>query len=321
MSKALRIVFAGTPEFAAIHLQSVLDSEHEVIAVYTQPDRPAGRGRKLTPSPVKELALKHDIPVYQPKSLRNEEAQQELADLKPDLMVVVAYGLLLPQVVLDTPVHGCINVHGSILPRWRGAAPIQRAVAAGDKESGVTIMQMDKGLDTGDMLLKVICPINTTDTSQNLYDRLAELGGPALQETLKRIAEGTLQPEKQDDNLATYAHKMSKEEGQVDWSKPSWELDCQVRGFNPWPVAWMLQDASQPEKRTRIWEAQSIDIDEEVTAVPGTILRASRDGIDVACGKGVLRLKKLQLAGSKAMNVLDLLNSRSEMFKPGVVLS
>ena len=319
MSKALRIVFAGTPEFAAIHLQSVLDSEHEVIAVYTQPDRPAGRGRKLTPSPVKELALQHDIPVFQPKSLRNEEAQKELAELKPDLMVVVAYGLLLPQEVLDTPVHGCINVHGSILPRWRGAAPIQRAVAAGDKESGVTIMQMDKGLDTGDMLLKVTCPIENTDTSQNLYDKLAELGGPALQQTLEMIAKGSLQPEKQDDSLATYAHKMTKEEGQVDWSKTAFELDCQVRGFNPWPVAWMLQDAEQADKRTRIWEAEALE--EDVTDAPGTILRASREGIDVACGKGALRLKKLQLAGSKAMGVLDLLNSRSEMFKPGMVLS
>ena len=319
MSKALRIVFAGTPEFAALHLQSVLDSQHEVIAVYTQPDRPAGRGRKLTLSPVKELALQNDIPVFQPKSLHNEEAQQELADLKPDLMIVVAYGLLLPQEVLDIPVHGCINVHGSILPRWRGAAPIQRAVAAGDKESGITIMQMDKGLDTGDMLLKVTCPIHSTDTSQNLYDRLAELGGPALQETLAMITDGRLQPEKQDDALATYAHKMSKEEGQVDWKRSAKELDCLVRGFNPWPVAWMVQDAQHPDKRTRIWEAQVLE--ESSDKEPGTILRADKQGIDIACGEGVLRMKKLQLPGSKAMGVLDLLNSRREMFAPGKVFS
>ena len=319
MSKALRIVFAGTPEFAAIHLQSILNSEHEVIAVYTQPDRPAGRGRKLTPSPVKELALEHNIRVYQPKSLRNEEAQQELADLKADLMVVVAYGLILPQIVLDTPVHGCINVHGSILPRWRGAAPIQRAVASGDMESGVTIMQMDEGLDTGDMLLKVTCPISNTDTSQDLYERLAELGGPALNETLTMISEGTLKPEKQNDELATYAHKMSKEEGQLDWSHPATELDCKVRGFNPWPVAWMVQDSEQPNKRTRIWEAEALS--ENPNAEPGTIVKADKQGIDVACGEGILRLKKLQLPGSKAMGVLDLLNSRKDMFAPGVVLS
>lgn len=319
MSKALRIVFAGTPEFAAIHLQSILNSEHDVIAVYTQPDRPAGRGRKLTPSPVKELALKHDIPVYQPKSLRNEEAQQELADLKADLMVVVAYGLILPTAVLETPKHGCINVHGSILPRWRGAAPIQRAVASGDKESGVTIMQMDEGLDTGDMLLKVTCPISNTDTSQDLYDRLAELGGPALNETLTMISEGTLKPEKQNDELATYAHKMSKEEGQLDWSRPAMELDCQIRGFNPWPVAWMIQDSEQPDKRTRIWEAEALS--DNPNAEPGTIVKADKQGIDVACSEGTLRLKKLQLPGSKAMSVLDILNSRKDMFAPGVVLS
>ena len=326
MSKALRIVFAGTPEFAAIHLQSVLNSEHSVIAVYTQPDRPAGRGRKLTPSPVKELALGHDIPVYQPRSLRHEDAQKELAALKPDLMIVVAYGLILPQAVLDTPVHGCINVHGSILPRWRGAAPIQRAVAAGDAESGVTIMQMDQGLDTGDMLLKVTCPIHPTDTSQNLYDRLAELGGPALLETLDQIKNGSLQPEKQDESLANYAHKITKEEGQLDWTRTAKELGCQVRGFNPWPVAWMVQDTDHPDKRTRVWEAEVLDetlsVEESVSThvTAGTILRASRDGIDVACGTGVLRLKKLQLPNSKAMGILDLLNSRKDMFSPGTVL-
>ncbi|CAM3492368.1 methionyl-tRNA formyltransferase [Parendozoicomonas haliclonae] len=318
MSKALRIVFAGTPEFAAIHLQALLDSRHEVIAVYTQPDRPAGRGRKLTPSPVKELALEHNLPVYQPKSLRNEEAQQELAALKPDLMVVVAYGLLLPKEVLDTPVHGCINVHGSILPRWRGAAPIQRAVGCGDKESGVTIMQMDEGLDTGDMLLKVTCPINATDTSQDLYDRLAVMGGPALVETIEMIADGTVQPEKQDNSLATYAHKMTKEEGRVDWSQPASQLDCQIRCFNPWPVAWMLQDENAPDKPTRIWEAEPIA--ENTGKAPGTIVKADKQGIDIACGEGVLRLKKLQLAGSKAMGTQDILNSRKEMFAVGVVL-
>lgn len=318
-SKALRVIFAGTPEFAAIHLQALLDSHHDVIGVYTQPDRPAGRGRKLTPSPVKELALAHNLPVYQPRSLRAEQAQQELKALNADLMVVVAYGLLLPKAVLDMPVHGCINVHGSILPRWRGAAPIQRAVASGDKESGVTIMQMDEGLDTGDMLLKVTCPIHNTDTSQALYDRLAQMGGLALLATLDAISNGTAHPEQQDNNLATYAHKMTKEEGRIDWSRSAAELDCQIRGFNPWPVAWMLQDADQIDKPTRIWEAEPLT--ESTTATPGTILRADKNGIDVACGEGVLRLKQLQLSGSKAMRVLDILNSRREMFTPGLVLA
>ncbi len=317
-SKALKVVFAGTPEFAAIHLQALLDSNHDVIAVYTQPDRPAGRGRKLTPSPVKELAQSHNIPVFQPATLRSEEAQQELAALQADLMVVVAYGLLLPKVVLDTPVHGCINVHGSILPRWRGAAPIQRAVASGDTESGVTIMQMDEGLDTGAMLLKVTCPIERTDTSQDLYDRLATMGGPALIETVDNIAAGTITPEVQNNDLATYAHKMTKEEGQINWQLDAAQLDCQIRGFNPWPICWMLTDPEQLDKPTRVWEAEALA--DTSTAAPGTILKADKQGIDVACGTGVLRLKKLQLSGSKAMTVQDILNSRKEMFAPGVVL-
>ncbi len=317
MSKALRIVFAGTPEFAAIHLQALLDSEHDVVAVYSQPDRPAGRGRKLTPSPVKELALTHDLPVYQPKSLRNEEARQELAALNADLMVVVAYGVILPKEVLETPVHGCINVHGSLLPKWRGAAPIQRAVACCEEESGITIMQMDEGLDTGDMLLKVTCPIGCTDTSQDLYDNLAKLGGPALLQTLSMIVDGTLQPEKQDDSLSTYAHKMTKDEGRVDWCQSAKELDGKVRGFNPWPVAWMLTDESTPDKRTRIWEAEALQ--DKTDAAPGTVIKADKQGIDIACSEGVLRLKKLQLPGSKALGVSDLLNSRREMFAPGTI--
>ncbi|WP_211831140.1 methionyl-tRNA formyltransferase [Kistimonas asteriae] len=311
MTQPLRIVFAGTPEFASLHLQAVIDSPHEVIAVYSQPDRPAGRGRKLTPSPVKQLALEHNIPVFQPKTLKAEEAQQELAALKPDLMVVVAYGLLLPQAVLDIPKYGCINVHGSILPRWRGAAPIQRAIAAGDNESGVTIMQMNAGLDTGDMLLKACCPIHADDTSQNLHDRLAEIGAPCLQQALDQIAAGNLTPEKQDDALANYAHKMSKEEGGIDWSKPAQDLDCQIRAFNPWPVAWTEQEG----ERIRVWQATAIETASD--KAPGTIVSADKQGIVVSCGTGCLMLKQLQLPGSRAMSVQDLLNSRSDQFAPG----
>ncbi|WP_299731510.1 methionyl-tRNA formyltransferase [uncultured Endozoicomonas sp.] len=313
--KSLRIVFAGTPEFASAHLQAILNTHHEVIGVYSQPDRPAGRGQKLMPSPVKKLALEHNIPVYQPKSLRNEEAQQELSSLNADLMVVVAYGLILPQVVLDTPKLGCINVHGSILPRWRGAAPIQRAVEAGDTESGVTIMQMDAGLDTGDMLLKAFCPIHAHDTSANLHDRLIEVGQPALVEALDKIAKGQLQPEKQDDALANYAHKMSKEEAKLNWQSASVTLDRQIRAFNPWPVATTVLD----DTNIRVWEAEPLS--ESSDQKPGTLIKAHKDGLDIACSEGTLRIKKLQLAGSRAMTVQELLNSKKEMFSAGKLFS
>ena len=313
---SLKIVFAGTPEFASAHLQAVLDSGHEVIAAYTQPDRPAGRGRKLKPSPVKELALKHHIPVFQPKSLKTEEAQKELAALKPDLMIVVAYGLILPQIVLDTPTHGCVNVHGSILPRWRGAAPIQRAIAAGDRESGVTIMQMDAGLDTGDMLIKARCPIHDSDTCSDLHDRLIEVGQPALVEAINAIAEHSITPEKQDDNCACYAHKLSKEEAQIDWSKPARELDCMVRGFNPWPVATTSFKIDTEEVSIRVWEARAVDLESD--KAPGTLVKADKEGLDIACVSGILRLAKVQMPGSRAMSVSDLLNSRRDMFPTGI---
>ncbi len=309
--KSLRIVFAGTPDFASAHLQAILDSHHEVIAVYSQPDRPAGRGQKLKPSPVKELALKYNIPVYQPVSLRKEEAQKELAELNADLMIVVAYGLILPQIVLDTPKHGCINVHGSILPRWRGAAPIQRAIEAGDNESGVTIMQMDAGLDTGDMLLKAYCPIADTDTSADLFNKLIEVGQPALLKTVNSIAEGTIVPVKQDDALANYAHKMTKEEARLDWNKSASALDCQVRAFNPWPVTTTQLD----DLGIRVWEA--VAIEELHSDAPGTLVKADKNGLDIACASGILRVTKLQLAGNRAMNVQDLLNGKKELFSMG----
>lgn len=303
----MKIIFAGTPDFAATALQALLDSEHEVSAVYTQPDRPAGRGRKLTASPVKTLALGHGIPVYQPLSLKDEAEQQLIREHKADLMVVVAYGLLLPKAVLDAPRLGCINIHASLLPRWRGAAPIQRAIQSGDSETGVTIMQMDVGLDTGDMLYTVTTPIGTEDTAASLHDRLAQLGADAAVETISLIEQGRAEPQKQDDNLASYAHKLDKAEAEIDWSLPAIEIDRLVRAFNPWPVAQTSYDGN----KLRIWQAKAVD--EHKRAQPGTIIAASKQGIDVATGEGVLRLLQLQKAGSKAMDAAAFLNGHPEL--------
>ena len=308
----MRIVFAGTPEFAAEHLKALLGTQHQVIAVYTQPDRPAGRGHKLMPSPVKQLAVEHGIPVYQPATLRAPEAQAELAALQPDLMVVVAYGLILPQVVLDTPRLGCINSHASLLPRWRGAAPIQRAVQAGDDESGVTVMQMEAGLDTGPMLLKVSTPIAPSDTGGSLHDRLAALGSQAVIQAVDALAAGTLTGEVQDDSLANYAHKLNKDEARIDWSRPAVELERQVRAFNPWPICHSTLNG-EPLKVL----AATLG---EGSGQPGQILAASKDGLTVACGEGALRLTRLQLPGGKPLSFADLYNSRREQFAPGLVL-
>jgi methionyl-tRNA formyltransferase len=310
----LKLIFAGTPDFAARHLAALLSSDHEVVAVYTQPDKPAGRGQKLTASPVKELALAHDLPVYQPASLRNEEAQAELAALGADLMVVVAYGLILPKAVLDTPRLGCLNVHGSLLPRWRGAAPIQRAIWAGDAETGVTIMQMDVGLDTGAMIRKVSCPIASDETSASLYDKLAELGPQALVDTLDAMAAGDTAAEAQDDALANYAQKLSKEEARIDWSMEAVAIERCIRAFNPWPISWF----EVADQTIKVWQAEVIDSDHGQPV--GTLLKADKQGIDVATGKGVLRLLTLQPPGKKAMSVPDLLNSRRDWFEPGTQL-
>jgi methionyl-tRNA formyltransferase len=310
----LKLIFAGTPDFAARHLAALLSSDHEVVAVYTQPDKPAGRGQKLTASPVKDLALAHDLPVYQPASLRNEEAQAELAALGADLMVVVAYGLILPKAVLDTPRLGCLNVHGSLLPRWRGAAPIQRAIWAGDAETGVTIMQMDVGLDTGAMIRKVSCPIAADDTSASLYDKLAELGPQALVDTLDAMAAGDTTAEAQDDALANYAQKLSKEEARIDWSMEAVAIERCIRAFNPWPISWF----EVADQTIKVWQAEVIDSDHGQPV--GTLLKADKQGIDVATGKGVLRLLTLQPPGKKAMSVPDLLNSRRDWFEPGTQL-
>ncbi|EMH3446345.1 methionyl-tRNA formyltransferase [Vibrio harveyi] len=314
MSQSLRIVFAGTPDFAARHLAALLSSEHEVIAVYTQPDRPAGRGKKLTASPVKTIALEHDIPVYQPENFKSDEAKQELADLNADIMVVVAYGLLLPQVVLDTPKLGCINVHGSILPRWRGAAPIQRSIWAGDAETGVTIMQMDIGLDTGDMLKIATLPIEASDTSASMYEKLAGLGPDALIDCLADIATGKAEPVKQDDELANYAKKLSKEEARIDWNDDAAHIERCVRAFNPWPMSHF----ETAENSIKVWESRVADQTSDKPA--GTILQADKTGIYVATGNGVLVLEQLQVPGKKAMSVQDILNSRASWFEVGTQL-
>ncbi len=290
----LKIVFAGTPEFAAVTLQAVLDSPHQVCAVYTQPDRPAGRGRKLTPSPVKQLAVARGLPVYQPESLKTPVAQAELAALAPDVMVVVAYGLILPQAVLDIPRYGCLNVHASILPRWRGAAPIQRAILAGDSESGVTIMQMDAGLDTGGMLKIVTCPIHPTDTAQELHDRLAGLGAAALVEVLAQLR-GGLQAQPQDNAQANYAAKLQKSEAEIDWALPAAALDRCVRAFHPWPMAYTLLRG----ETFRILRAAPRPA--SAAQAPGTVLACGAAGIDVVTGAGVLRLTEVQLAGKRAV--------------------
>jgi len=309
---ALRLVFAGTPEFAAVPLQALLDSGHQVVAVYTQPDRPAGRGRQPKASPVKELALAHGLPVYQPVSLKDPTAQAELAALKPDLMIVVAYGLLLPQVVLDIPRLGCINIHASLLPRWRGAAPIQRAIEAGDEETGVTIMQMEAGLDTGPMLHVVKTPITAADTGGTLHDRLARLGAEALLESLPGIAAQTIAAEAQDDSQSNYARKLDKSEAEVDWTRPAIELEHLVRAFNPWPVA----QTTLADKTLRLWRAAAID----GQGPPGTILRADKGGIVVACGAGALRLEEVQAAGGKPVSAADFLNGHGQLCQPGTIL-
>jgi len=305
----LRLIFAGTPDFAAEALHALIRSPHEIVAVYTQPDRPAGRGRKLTPSPVKQLALQHQLTVLQPVSLKTAEAAAQLRALDADVMVVAAYGLLLPPEVLGIPHYGCLNIHASLLPRWRGAAPIQRAILAGDSETGITIMQMDKGLDTGAMLLKLTCPITGKDTAASLHDRLATLGAEAIITALDQLPSLTATP--QDDREATYAAKLTKQEAVIDWHRPAEELDRQIRAFNPWPVAQTRVNG----QTLRIWSAQSLT--DKANVPPGTVIGCDKQGIDIACGEGVLRLTWLQPAGSKPMDVAAFLNGRPDWLTPG----
>ncbi len=303
MHKSLRIAFAGTPEFPLAALDAIAASQHQLVGVWTQPDRPAGRGRKLTPSAVKQRALELGIPVHQPGSLKTDEAKQAIRDIQPDVMVVVAYGLMLPAAVLAIPRFGCLNIHASLLPRWRGAAPIQRAILAGDAETGVAIMQMDKGLDTGDVLAELKTPIHENDDSQILHDRLAKLGAEALMRVLESLPE--VHPRKQDAAGVTYAEKLSKEEARLDWHKGAEELDRAVRGYKPWPVAY-TDFQGQP---LRIWRAVRTQLTTD--AAPGTVLAVGRDGLDVATGQGVLRILELQAAGGRAQSASDFANGRA----------
>lgn len=317
--KPLNIVFAGTPDFAATHLQALLSSEHNVIAVYSQPDRPAGRGKKLQASPVKQMAEAAGVTVYQPSTLRDETAQQQLSSLNADVMVVVAYGLILPQVVLDTPKFGCLNVHGSLLPRWRGAAPIQRAIWAGDKRTGVTVMQMDKGLDTGAMLHTESLDITPCETSASLYDKLAEIGPKALLYSLDNLTQ--LTPEIQQEQNANYAQKLSKEEAKIDWHMQATQLERNVRAFNPWPVAYF--DLAQDEQSVsiKVWQASVEEIPNSKNNTPGEILRADKHGVLVQTQHHALLLTQLQIPGKKAMSASDILNARQDWFVVGKVLA
>ncbi|KPP96790.1 methionyl-tRNA formyltransferase [Marinobacter sp. HL-58] len=307
----MRLVFAGTPDFAATALKALLSTRHQVVGVYSQPDRPAGRGRKLTPGPVKQVALEAGIPVFQPRSLKTPEAQGELRALDADVMVVAAYGLILPQAVLDIPRHGCLNIHASLLPRWRGAAPIQRAIAAGDRETGITIMQMDAGLDTGDMLLKAITPIREDDTGGSLHDRLAGMGGEAIVKALEHLERGELRGEAQDESRACYASKLSKDEGHIDWTLDAPAINRLIRAFNPWPGTYTDVD----DLRIRIHRAEVLE--DTSDRHPGTVIHRGRDGIDVACGLESLRITHLQLPGSRPQSVNDLINGGKEILMPG----
>jgi methionyl-tRNA formyltransferase len=292
----LKIIFAGTPPFAAHALETLLANQVEVVAVLTQPDRPAGRGLQMVPSPVKQIALQYGIPVLQPQTLKSAEAQQQLANIPADVMVVAAYGLILPSAVLTMPRFGCLNIHASLLPRWRGAAPIQRAILAGDTETGVTIMQMDEGLDTGAVLLKKSCPISPLDTAHSLHDKLANLGAEAIIETLGELQQGKLVSQLQDPALATYAQKINKTEAKLDWNKSAMELEREVRAYNPVPVAFTSLNGTT----LKVWQASTSD---ESGDEPGVVMEVNKHGIRVACAQGSLNLEVLQRPSGKALPV------------------
>lgn len=310
----LHIVFAGTPEFTLPCLDALAASTYELLAVYTQPDRPAGRGRKLQASAVKSWAINHQVPIYQPLNFKTEEAVAELAALKPDLLVVIAYGLILPQRILTLPRLGCINVHASLLPRWRGAAPIQQAIFSGDRETGVTIMQMDIGMDTGDKLAEVSCPITDHDTAGSLHDKLAELAVAPLLKTIDALATGTAKPQVQDNNLATYAAKIKKEDAAINWQKTAIEIDRQIRAFNPWPIAY----TQAGEELLRIHRAYIVDTTS--SKAPGTILALDKRGMLVATAKQAIMVETIQFSGSRVMTVADWLNAGRSQLHVNLVL-
>ena len=306
----MRIVFMGTPDFAVPSLQALIDAGHEVCAVYTQPDKPQGRKQILTAPPVKTLALEHDIPVFQPNTLKNEDEQARLRELAPEVIIVVAYGKLLPKAVLDIPPHGCINVHGSLLPRWRGAAPIQWAVIAGDEMAGVTTMQMAEGLDTGDMLLTYETKVGEKETAGELFDRLAQSGAELLTQTLVKLDE--IEPRPQDDAQSCYAHMLDKQMAVIDWSKSAHEIDCLIRGLNPWPIALTTLSG----ERLKVFAAEKAAGNGE----PGTVLEADpKKGLTVACGEGALKLIEIQLVGGKRMKATDFL--RGHVIEVGTKLN
>lgn len=318
----MKVIFAGTPEFARVALEQLLQAGFEVPLVLTQPDRPAGRGMKLQASAVKQCALDNGIAVAQPRSLRldgkypqdAQQAREVLLAAQADAMVVAAYGLILPQWVLDAPRLGCLNIHASLLPRWRGAAPIHRAIEAGDVQTGVTIMQMDAGLDTGDMLLVQSTPILPTDTTAQLHDRLAAMGGNLIVEALKLAEGGGLRPLRQPADGVTYAHKIEKSESQIDWGQPAQVIERRIRAFDPFPGA----STTLGSEAIKIWGCDAEGPDHAGGAIPGTVLSASAQGVDVACGQGALRLTSLQRAGGKRLTAADFL--RGFALQPGTVL-
>lgn len=312
----LRLAFAGTPDFAAVSLRALIDGPHEIAAVLTQPDRGAGRGKKVVQSPVKQLALAHDLPVLQPESLKGEEIQRRIADLNLDALIVVAYGLIIPRAVLDLPRLACVNVHGSLLPRWRGAAPIQWAIVAGDTETGNTIMKMDAGLDTGPMLLGEALTIGDRETGGELHDRLAAQGARLLTTVLDDLPGHLARAEPQPEDGVTYAHKLSKPGARIDFGLPARGIVNRVRAFNPWPVAWVeLND--QP---LRIWGAEEAPEAGDDEAEPGRILTVSDEGLLVACGDGAVRLTRLQLPGKKPLTVAEIRRGHPDLFQPGAFL-
>lgn len=313
MQSPLSVIFAGTPDFAAKHLQALVDSRHQVVAVYSQPDRPAGRGQKPRASAVKQLATENALPVYQPQSFSSVQTQAELASFGADIMIVVAYGLLLPEAILNTPKHGCLNVHGSLLPAWRGAAPIQRAIWAGDKHTGVTIMQMDNTLDTGAVLLKRSIAIANDDTSASLYEKLAVIGPQALIDTLEQLAE--IKPEPQDGALASYAKKLSKREAEIDWQLPANQLERNCRAFNPWPMTFFQFE----NKHIKVHRCE-VESHPSKAVPAGQVLAVDASGIVVKAGLDAVRLTVIQLPGKKAMAVADVLNSRKNWILPGTQL-
>ena len=310
-TKALRVIFAGTPDFALPPLKALIESDHRVVAVLTQPDRPAGRGKQLRASPVKQLALEHDLDVLQPATLKSLDVQQQIDDLAPDLMVVVAYGLMIPETVLAMPVLGCWNIHASILPRWRGAAPIHRAIEAGDETTGVCIMQMEATLDTGPVYRCLTIPIGPEDNTGLIHDRLAGLGAKALMECISLAVAGELaKPVAQDESQATYAHKLSKAEAELNWNEPAEVLARKVRAFNPWPVAWCQLGG----QRIRIWKAEAME--KTIGCLPGDMI-VEQQSLVIATASGSLRILELQRAGGQKMTIMEFLNANREVL-PGL---